>query len=481
MTNNKSSDHILLCVCVALSMVIFGIDLMLPLGVAGGVPYVLVVMLALRTSVNSYGLLFAVLSSILTLVGLYFSESGGIYWMVLANRGLALFAIWVTFFLGIELKRTQARLFESEDRFKVVADQAPVIIWGADKSGDWDFISKGWLEFTGRDLHQEQGSGWQEVIHPDDWEAVDRVYRAANLKRLAFQLECRVRRFGGEYRWLIIQGIPRFVEQHNFLGLIGTAVDVNQRKLTEQELEDTMQRYYSREKMVSIGTLAAGILHEIGNPVAGISGLTLELLKDVEESPSLTSAEREKLEQSLRIVHEETNRLIRITRDVSAFSSLHSEKLEWQDINNLVERTCQLMGHDQRMLFINLQQDLDRSIPAVCLVADYFVQVLFNLVGNAIDAFAGKEVASEIRIKTWKAGSRVMLEIRDNGCGMSAATLARAEEPYFTTKSDGSGLGLGLSLCRTLIEEQNGQLEIVSKEGEGTRVLISYQAEADIS
>jgi PAS domain S-box-containing protein len=476
--SEKSDTHLLL-LCALLSLLILVVDLSIPLGVAGGVPYVMVVLLALRASNNRYALLFAGIGSLLTLVGLFFSDASGIYWMVLTNRALALFAIWVTALLGIQLKRLQTSLLESEGRFQFMADQAPVMIWGADPEGNWNFFSKGWLDFTGQSPSHEQGHGWQEGLHHSDRESVDQAYWQALKNRQPFQVECRLLCVGGSYRWMVIQGAPRFLENGEYAGFIGTGLDVSDLKEAELKLEETMQKYFHREKMASIGTLAAGLLHEIGNPVASISGLTQELMDDEHLGHDDRNPQAKKYQSHLEIIHQELNRLTRITQDVSRFVSMPGAELELQSLNDLIERTCRLMRHDERMLNVTLEVQLDRSIPAVRFVADHFIQLLLNLLGNAVDACRDNKGDARILIQTWVEHGRVMVEVRDNGCGMSSETFARAREPFFTTKPAGEGMGLGLALCHTLVEENQGELKIKSAVGEGTSVFVSFTSSDD--
>jgi C4-dicarboxylate-specific signal transduction histidine kinase len=131
------------------------------------------------------------------------------------------------------------------------------------------------------------------------------------------------------------------------------------------------------------------------------------------------------------------------------------------------------------MLNVTLEVQPDRSIPAVVFVADHFIQLLLNLLGNAVDACRDRKGDALILIQTRVEHGRVMMEVRDNGCGMSPETLTRACEPFFTTKPAGEGMGLGLALCHTLVEEGQGNLRIKSAIGEGTSAFVSFTPSGD--
>ncbi len=135
-----------------------------------------------------------------------------------------------------ERKRAEEALRESEDRFRIMADTAPVMIWisGTDKL--CTFFNKGWLDFTGRSLEQELGNGWAEGVYREDYDRCLEVYVNSFSARQEFTMEYRLRRYDGEYRWVLDTGVPRFVPDGTFLGYIGSAIDITERKRTEETL-----------------------------------------------------------------------------------------------------------------------------------------------------------------------------------------------------------------------------------------------------
>jgi PAS domain S-box-containing protein len=151
-------------------------------------------------------------------------------------------AIWLVFYISISLAfvliiealgRSRRSLRESETRFRALADTAPLLIWtaGTDKSGA--YVNRAWLDFTGRTFEQEKGRGWQDGIHPEDRELLIGTYERAFDAREPFSVEYRRRRFDGQYRWIVSNGVPRFGHGRTFTGYIGTAVDITERKLAE--------------------------------------------------------------------------------------------------------------------------------------------------------------------------------------------------------------------------------------------------------
>ncbi|PZN76377.1 MAG: hypothetical protein DM484_16880 [Candidatus Methylumidiphilus alinenensis] len=141
-----------------------------------------------------------------------------------------------------ERKANEKSLQESESRFRSMADCAPVLIWmaGLDKLGF--FFNKVWLEFTGRTLEQEMGKGWAEGVHPDDFQYCLDIYTASFDARQVFSIEYRLRRFDGEYRWILDNGVPRIDEQGTFLGYIDSCIDITELRQLNQKLSESQQR-----------------------------------------------------------------------------------------------------------------------------------------------------------------------------------------------------------------------------------------------
>jgi PAS domain S-box-containing protein len=134
-------------------------------------------------------------------------------------------------------KLADEKVRESEERFRTMAETAPVVIWISDETQSTTYVNKQWLELTGSTLEQEVGAGWSQRVHPDDVGGLVELYTASFQDRVPFEFEFRVRRVDGEYRWIFTSGAPRFSAEGGFLGYIGTAIDITERKISESELK----------------------------------------------------------------------------------------------------------------------------------------------------------------------------------------------------------------------------------------------------
>ncbi|MEH6625876.1 MAG: PAS domain S-box protein [Motiliproteus sp.] len=247
---------------------------------------------------------------------------------------------------------------------------------------------------------------------------------------------------------------------------IGTIRDLSKQRVAELELESARNKYQHREKMAAIGNLAAGIVHEIGNPIAAISGL----IQGIYDQRSLNSNSTDSGDD-LKLIQEQIDRIVNISRDVSEFSTPQSHTAELNDLNNLIGRTCRLMRHDARFNQIKVELELDNQIPAIFCSSDHIIQILMNLLSNSADAISEKNInEGHIRVLSALHQDKVCMSVIDNGCGMATDVLRHATEAFYSTKSVGKGTGLGLSLCHSLLEADGGEMIIDSSTEQGTRI-----------
>jgi len=222
--------------------------------------------------------------------------------------------------------------------------------------------------------------------------------------------------------------------------------------------------------MAAIGQLAAGILHEVGNPIAAIAGAA-SALKTINEQPSSTSTIDDTVSNNIDVIDEQATRLGKIIREIADFASPKPRERELLDLNGLLRSTTRVLTYDRRFRSIELDLDLDKNLPAIVGVADQLTQVFMNLLINAMDSCSSVNGEKErILLKSQLDGDRVHIYVQDNGHGMSKETLERIMEPFFTTKEVGKGSGLGLSLCETIILAHGGALDFESEEGKGATV-----------
>lgn len=237
-----------------------------------------------------------------------------------------------------------------------------------------------------------------------------------------------------------------------------------------ENLRRTKKELRVSEKLASLGYLAAGIAHEIGNPLGAVLGY-VELLRK-------SQLEREKTEDILRRIGHEIERIHRIIQELVSFSRPRFMNIQKVDVNHILRKiTSQLPSNQEKQVNVHLHLT---EFALFAEVDEHKLQsVFFNILSNSIDAI---ETRGEIQISTSRriresltmiGGSEVIaIQFSDTGCGISEENLSKIFDPFFTTKEPGSGMGLGLSLCHRIIESLNGEVEVHSTPGEGTDVTI---------
>ena len=257
--------------------------------------------------------------------------------------------------------------------------------------------------------------------------------------------------------------------------LIVVIRDVTDWIQAQRELDTSRQQYFHHDKMVAIGQLAAGILHEVGNPIAAIAGAA----SDVKQSHG-NVGDDDAISRNIELIEEQIIRLGKITREIADFASPKPRERELLDLNGLLRSTTQLLAYDRRFSSIGVKLELSKDLPAIVGVADQLTQVFMNLLINAMDACATRDRSEDcIVVSSELDGDHVHVCVEDSGVGMSQDTLAHVMELFYTTKPVGEGSGMGLSLCDTIVRAHQGTLKIESEEGVGTRVHVALPLDID--
>jgi len=280
-----------------------------------------------------------------------------------------------------------------------------------------------------------------------------------------------------------VRGQPIAVRRNDEVGQLMQAINSMGDTLDHSARALMLERkkYFHQEKMAAIGTLAAGIAHEIGNPIAAITGVAQEMIDRRAQGHGTCNAEGCAACHP-ELIYAQTSRLASITREISVFAAPSATEAQLLDLNAIVRSTASLVRYDKRLHNIRLDLALDPQLPAFEGVADQLTQLIMNLLINAMDALQGVAGrAPQIVVQTGFDARQAHLFVNDNGCGMSAQTLSRVFEAFFTTKAVGQGTGLGLSLCYSIVQAHGGNIEIQSQPDQGTQVQVFFPLEASHS
>jgi PAS domain S-box-containing protein len=360
----------------------------------------------------------------------------------------------------IEQKQhTESSLRESEQRFRIIADTAPVLLWMSGTNKLCEFFNRGWLEFTGRTLKQELGNGWTEAVHPDDLQHCLEVYSSHFDARQSFEMEYRLRRFDGEYRWVLDRGVPRYASNGDFVGYVGTALDITDRK----RVEETTQELVHASRLVVVGEFTAMIAHELSKPLGAI-------LANAEAAKNLLSDQNtplpvDILREIVADIHRDDLRAREIIHRLHSLLRKREMQIRPVDINKIVTEILRFVKGDANRRGVQIFKHCRVPLPAVQGDPVHLQQVLLNLILNAMDAMNDNpESDRELVLSTERTDDGfVEVAVRDLGHGIAPENMARIFESFFTTKSE--GMGIGLSIARSIIQMHAGRLWAENNQG----------------
>ena len=336
-----------------------------------------------------------------------------------------------------EAKRAERARRESEDRFRLVANTAPVMIWmaGADKL--CTYVNKPWLDYTGRSLEAELGNGWADVVHPEDSTKCLETYTGAFNRREAFKMEYRVKRSDGEYRWLLDIGVPRFDRDHSFAGYIGSCIDVTERKLAEEALTSIRRRLIEAQEQER-----ARIARELHDDINQRLAMLQIDLNGLRENPADSAADLD-----ARLEELET-RISDVSGDVQAISHrLHSSKLEYLGLSAACKGFCKELA-ERHNLNIGFEAE---SIPTD--VSSDVALTLFRVLQECLHNAVKHSCAQHFNVRLRGTATEIQLTVNDDGVG-------------FYVESAKNGHGLGLVSMRERVSLVKGTMEIASKPGD---------------
>jgi PAS domain S-box-containing protein len=356
-----------------------------------------------------------------------------------------------------ERRQASRSLAESEQRFRVMADTAPVMIWRAGMDARCDFFNASWVAFTGRSIPEKPDDGWAEGAHPDDLERCLLTYRAAFAERTPFQMEYRLRRLDGDYRWLIVTGVPRFGPGGDFAGYIGSCLDITDRKQAELELQVQRQQLAHLTRVAAIGEMSAALAHELNQPLAGI-------LANAQAAKRWLARVQPDLDE-VREVRECLADIVSDNKRASEVIGRVRHLLTKTDVvtgpvalNSLAANTIRLVANNALLHSVTVDFLPAPEQPVVHGDTVQIQQVILNLLTNAIIA-AANGGGSKRTVTVWTSAATapyVELGVHDSGKGIAETDFDRIFEPFFTTKMD--GLGMGLTISRTIVKAHGGRL-----------------------
>jgi PAS domain S-box-containing protein len=344
--------------------------------------------------------------------------------------------------------------------YRLLVEHSPVMIWRAGLDAKCDWFNGTWLDFTGRTAEQERGDGWAEGVHPDDFDRCVAYYLDHFHRRAPFEMEYRLRRRDGVYRWIFDRGVPYTDDSGAFAGFIGSCVDVDERRTAAEA-----QQQHTREQLELARDFEKWILaivsHDIRDPLNAIQ-LAAHVLSRTARQDAATN-------KQVQVVTRAVSRIQHIVGDLLDLSrEREGAGIAVAPVPTDLKAVCQHIIDEVRTIATNRQVTFDCDADGQGAWDEHrIVQAISNLTSNAVQHGAP---GSPVRLRLTGDERRVAVEVHNEG-SIPVEVLPRLFEPFRSGRNHGGrgdGLGLGLFIAKAIAEAHGGALEVDSSLAAGT-------------
>lgn len=350
------------------------------------------------------------------------------------------------------LRTSEAALRESEHKLNLIINTIPAMAWSCTPDGQLEYWNKNLVDFVGLPFEEIVGFGFYRMFHPDDVERMRVSWEEVVATKRPNPVDARIRRFDGEYRWFNLQQSPLLDADGNVIRWYGVVVDIEDRKRAEESLRQSQSHLAQVTRVTTIGELAISIAHEINQPLMAIvtnAGTCLRWLQD-----GHTDLDQARLAAE-RVIHD-GHRAGEIVASIRAMAQRSPARMEKTDFKKALSDVLLLLQEELQSKGLQVVTDL--TIEPLTILGDrtQLQQVLLNLIMNSAEATQhSEEAVIKVTCKQTERGE-IEVSVSDTGQGISQEQLDRVFEPFYTTKSE--GIGMGLSICRSIVEAHGGRI-----------------------
>jgi PAS domain S-box-containing protein len=363
-----------------------------------------------------------------------------------------------------ESKRAEEQLRRSELNLRQMTETIPEMLWSATSDGAIDYCNARTLDYTGFCAEEVMGTGWTKLFPADDRDHASRVWMSCVATGTPYRVEVRTFHAADQtYRWCVTSALPLLDEQGRILKWYGAVVDMHDWKQAQEELRNTQAQIAHIMRVMTMGELTASIAHEVNQPLSGIITNASTCLRMLAADPPNVDGARETALRTIR----DGNRASDVITRLRALFSKKEGSAESVDLNDAAREVIALLLSELQRNSVVLRPELAGDLPPVTGDRVQLQQVILNLLRNASDAMS--EVDDRPRqmvIRTQREeGDRVQLTVQDAGVGFDPRAVEKLFQAFYTTKK--SGMGMGLSVSRSIIESHQGRLWARLNDGPG--------------
>jgi len=352
-----------------------------------------------------------------------------------------------------ELVQSNHEIQESERQLRLLTEAIPQQIWRSDAAGCIEHCNQHLRDYTGREMDDLAGEAFFRILHPEDAPLYLQGWQDAVAIGGLFEEEARVRGADGAYRWFLARSIPQRSVDGAIACWYGIHIDIEEQHRAQQSLIKVQDDLSQLSRTMSMAEMAASIAHELNQPLTAVvthAYACREWLRSESVNMEKAAATAEKIVQ-------ESTRASSVVSRVRALFRKDTQVREPADMNRLIQDLVRVLRDEAIRREIAIRLDLARDLPRLKMDQIQIQQVMRNLVMNAMEAMTHSPQPREIVIRSAKHDDgRIEVTVEDRGPGVAVDIVPRIFEPFFTTKPEGTGMGL--AICRSIIEEHDGRM-----------------------
>ena len=358
-------------------------------------------------------------------------------------------------------KQAEHALLFSEKRYQTLASLSPVGFFHTNSAGEYMYVNSSWSQITGQSAEQAKGHGWLTGLFSDDRQRITDEWFLAINKQSQFKTECRFQKPDGSVSWVILEAKRMAVQNFGseLQGYVGAVTDITKLRAADEQIRQDQLKLAHFSRLNTVGEMVSGIAHEVNQPLTSIVhyiGGCMERLR--QEGGAIEIIQ---IMQRVMCLAERAGSIIHSLKEFLRKGELQKQLI---DLNELVHNSLRLTEQELREERVQVELALDRHLPIIKVDKIQIEQVIVNLISNAIDAM--EQEPKKLHIATGIRQEMAFIRVADNGIGIPDAIAEKILTPFFTTKK--KGMGLGLAISRSIVENHGGKLAIIPGKEKGT-------------
>jgi PAS domain S-box-containing protein len=371
-----------------------------------------------------------------------------------------------------ELLRSNLEIQESERQLRLLTEAIPQQLWRADATGRIEYCNRHLCDYIGKPVEALTGEAFFGVLHPEDKPLFLNDWRAALASGRGFETESRVCGADGVHRWFLVRSVPQQSPEGQIARWYGVHIDIEEQRRIQQSLVHAQEDFMRLSRTLSLAEMAASIAHELNQPLTAVMTHAYACCEWLSAKP----ANLFKAASTAEKIVQESTRASAVVSRVRALFQKQAHDSESTDLNRLIRDLARLLRDEAIRQDVSIKLLLAEGLPKIMIDAVQIQQVLLNLATNGMDAMMQVAAPRELIIRSQQYGDdEILIAVEDHGPGIAPEIMARIFEPFFTTKPQGTGMGL--AICRSIVESHDGHLWADNSEHGGAIVQFTLRTQ----